>query len=235
MTSVDHRILSRIASLKGKRSKLFAQHIIEHGSVSTEDMLVKYGYKHAPRAACDVRDQGIPLETKIVKSSSGERIASYSFGNPDDIQKHKFGGRKTLPKKFKQALIKISGSKCAITLESYEAKYLQIDHRIPYEIAGNTSETELSPEHFMLLSSSAQRQKSWDCEKCENRSLRDFNLCKTCYWAYPEKYNHVALRKENRLDLIFQGEEVQQLEKIKQLAAREEVTVKELIIKVFSS
>ena len=235
MTSVDHRILSCLETLKGKRCKLFVQHIIDHGSVSTEDMLVKYGYEHAPRAACDVREQGIPLEKKMIKSSSGKRIASYSFGNPDDIQEHKFGGRKILPKKFKEVLIKTYGSKCAITLENYEAKYLQIDHRIPYEIAGETSRTELSPEHFMLLSASAQRQKSWDCEKCENRSLRDLNLCKICYWAYPERYNHVALRKEKRLDLIFQGEEAQQLEKIKQQAAREEITVKELIIKVFSN
>lgn len=51
-------------------------HIIAHGFITTED-LQKYGYNHPPRAARDVREAGIPLETFFVESSDGQRIAAY--------------------------------------------------------------------------------------------------------------------------------------------------------------
>ena len=48
-----------------------------------------------------------------------------------------------------------------------EEKDLQIDHRVPDEIAGDT-DVEPNPDDFMLLSTSANRAKSWSCEHCEN-------------------------------------------------------------------
>lgn len=41
---------------------------------------------------------------------------------------------------------------------------LQIDHRVPYEVAGESN--ELKTEDFMLLCGSANRAKSWSCEHC---------------------------------------------------------------------
>lgn len=232
MASIDPRILAQAQKITAKRAKTVIDHIIKHGSISTEELKDIYGYDHPPRAARDVREQGIPLETIKVMGSNGRSIGAYIFGNPDDIQDNKLGGRVIFSKSFKQTLINRYGSKCAITLENYDAKYLQIDHRIPYEVAGETSGTERSPEHFMLLSASAQRQKSWECEHCQNLLVsRKLNTCRTCYWAYPEEYTHVALRQEKRLDLIFQGEEVQKLEEIKQQAQTEGLTLKEFLMR----
>jgi hypothetical protein len=42
---------------------------------------------------------------------------------------------------------------------------LQIDHRVPFEVGGDFV-AEQESEYYMLLSPSANRLKSWTCEKC---------------------------------------------------------------------
>ena len=75
---------------------------------------------------------------------------------------------------------------------------------------------ELNPEDFMLLSGSANRAKSWSCEHCENwNNIKDRTICLTCYWAYPDNYSLIAILQIRRLDLIWQGEEIELYEKIK--------------------
>jgi len=54
-----------------------------------------------------------------------------------------------------------------------------------------------------------------ELEKCEGQ-----NICLSCYWAFPEKYNHVAMRQIRRVDLVWQGEEVAQYDRLKTDAAR---------------
>ena len=93
---------------------------------------------------------------------------------------------------------------------------LQIDHRVPYEIGGDDEGVERNPDDCMLLSGSANRAKSWSCEHCENwQSLNKKEICFSCYWAYPEEYSHVALQQVRRLDLVWQGQETEQYEKLK--------------------
>jgi len=60
---------------------------------------------------------------------------------------------------------------------------LQVDHRIPYEIAGEQDEQDV--EIYMLLSPSANRAKSWTCEHCENWATKSPDFCVKCFWAYP--------------------------------------------------
>ncbi|TAN77018.1 MAG: hypothetical protein EPN14_07405 [Gallionella sp.] len=68
----------------------------------------------------------------------------------------------------------------------------------------------------MLLSGSANRAKSWSCEHCENwNNIKDRTICLTCYWAYPENYSHIATRQIRRLDLVWQGKEIDIYEKLK--------------------
>ena len=95
----------------------------------------------------------------------------------------------------------------------------QIDHRVPYEVAGDGEEVGLKPEDFMLLCGSANRAKSWSCEHCENwKNLKKREVCLTCYWASPEDYEHIAMRQVRRLDLIWQGDEVAHYEALKKQA-----------------
>ena len=55
--------LDLLNSVQNKRARTVVDHILEHGQVTTEELKERYGYNHPPRAARDVREQGIPLET----------------------------------------------------------------------------------------------------------------------------------------------------------------------------
>ena len=66
--------LELCASVKDKRPKTVIDHILKHGHITTEESKNKYGYNHPPRAARDVRERGIRLETYRVSSASGRKI-----------------------------------------------------------------------------------------------------------------------------------------------------------------
>ncbi len=77
----------RRSSPKTKRAKFVIDKILEKGYCSTED-LKNAGYEHAPRAARDVREAGIPLITFKIKDSNGKHIAAYKFGDWDNEKNH---------------------------------------------------------------------------------------------------------------------------------------------------
>ena len=178
-------------SVTAKRPKAVIDHILQYGFITTEDLKETYGYNHPPRAARDVREHGIPLETFRVKGSDGRKIAAYRFGDIDNARFTRSSGRTGLSKQIKDDLIKRYGCMCFIYLEEVQERELQIDHRVPFEIDG---EPDLEAENFMLVCGSANRAKSWSCEHCENwNNTKDKSICLSCYWAYPENYSHIAM------------------------------------------
>lgn len=84
--------LEFIKSIKNKRARIVIDHILEHGHITTEDLEKQYGYNHPPRAARDVREAGIPLETFALKSSENKTIAAYRFGDLSKIRKERAAG-----------------------------------------------------------------------------------------------------------------------------------------------
>ena len=44
-------------------------------------------------------------------------------------------------------------------------------------------------------------------------------MCKSCYWAFPESYTHVATHELRRLDVVWQGKEVSDWERLRQSAS----------------
>jgi predicted DNA-binding protein len=193
----------------------------------------KYGYNHPPRAARDVREHGILLETFRVIGSDGRKIAAYRFGDTSKKRFKKLSGRTGLSKKIKESLIEKYDCRCFIYLEKMPECELQIDHRVPYEVGGEREGIEQNPEDFMLLSGSANRAKSWSCEHCENwQTLKKREICLTCYWAYPENYSHIAMQPIRRVDLIWQGKEVDQYERLKSDAKASGKTIPEFVKKI---
>lgn len=69
-------------------------------------------------------------------------------------------------------------------------------------------------DYFMLLSPSANRDKSWACEHCENWNIKDVSFCQTCYYAYPENYTHIAGKQERKLDMVFRGNDIEIYDKL---------------------
>ena len=214
---IPKKIQKFFDSIKNKRAKIVIDHIIKFGQITTEDLEKDYGYSHAPRAARDVREAGIPLITSKVKSKDGKRnIAVYTFGDFSTIRLDRVKGRINWPKNFKKDLIEKYGQICLISNSKLEPRALQIDHRIPYELVGDQNEDKLDVENFMLLSGTSNRAKSWSCEHCKNLlELKDLEKCKSCYWAYPENYSHVALNEVRRLDITWHGEEVKEYDALK--------------------
>jgi hypothetical protein len=174
--------------------------------------LTRAGYGHPPRAAQDVRDLGFPLQTIKVKHSNGRSIAAYVFDEGSlEVRKQ---GRRLLPKKERDALIQAAGDKCQICGAEHN---LQVDHRIPYEVAGESQSGEKKP--YQILCGSCNRKKSWACEHCQNW-LQDKSLavCRSCYWAEPSTYSHVAMQQQRRVDLVWIGDEVKDFEQIRNQA-----------------
>jgi hypothetical protein len=232
MTSPDDyppEFLEFLHRIKAKRPKTVIDHILKHGFITTEELKNLYGYNHPPRAARDVREQGIPLITFRVEGSDGRRIAAYRFGDPDQIQKGKSGGRKTIPRLIKAALLSVTDSRCAICQERFEANHLQVDHRVPYEIGGEKT-AGYTVEDYMLVCGSCNRAKSWTCEQCENWiMLQSAEICHSCYWANPESYVHIAMKPIRRIDLVWAGDEAHEFDGLAQRARQHGQTIRAYI------
>jgi hypothetical protein len=197
-----------VATVRNKRARIVIDHIMRHGFITTEELEEDYGYSHPPRAARDVREAGIPLETFRVKSKEGKSIAAYRFGDISKLQTDRIAGRSSFPKTFKHELYLEQGSRCAICNGHFEERYLQIDHRTPYEVSGDGTD-EADTTGYMLLCSSCNRAKSWSCEHCGNwNGDKDSKVCLQCYWGVPTNYTHIALKDVRRLDLLWEGNEV---------------------------
>jgi len=215
-------------SVTAKRPRTVITHILRHGQITTEELKNLYGYNHPPRAARDVKEHGIPIERVTVIGSDGRKIAAYRFGDTTKLTIRRFDGRTGLSKQIKEALTAKYGCRCFIYLEEMPEAALQIDHRIPFEVSGE-SET-MSPDDFMLLCGSANRAKSWSCEHCENwKQQKSREICISCYWAYPENYSHVAMKQLRRIDLLWQGIETEQYERLKSDAAEAGVAIPDFV------
>lgn len=233
---VPKDILRILKSVTAKRPRTVIEHIIENGFITTEELRELYGYNHPPRAARDVREQGIPLDTFSIKDSTGRNIGAYRFAKWEDFRVDKLKGRLAFSKQFKKDLVKQYGEQCQVCSAAFEERYLQIDHRIPYEVEGDF-ESPRDIDHYMLVCSSCNRAKSWSCEHCVNWCEKhDAAVCEECYWASPLDYKHVAMRDIRRLAMVWLGKEVSQYDEVKRIAddAEEDMPafVKELLRKI---
>lgn len=60
--------------------------------------------------------------------------------------------------------------------------------------------------------------------------LRDIENCKSCFWAYPEVYRHIALQNFRRTDIVWQDADVAVHDAIKAEADKEGTSVREVIL-----
>jgi hypothetical protein len=214
MTDLPSGFLEFLKTIKGKRSRVVIEHILQHGFITTEDLEKIYGYNHPPRAVRDVREQGVPIETFSVKNSEGRTIAAYRFGS---FQARRMTGRHTFSKAFKNQLLARHGERCSICAIIYGN--LQIDHRVPYEIGGDVHSDERELQDYMLLCGSCNRAKSWACEHCQNWLVdKNPKICQSCYWASPQAYTHIAKHAVHRLDIVWTENETAVYERLKRQA-----------------
>lgn len=232
--NIPNAIKALCAQVTAKRPRTVIEHILRHGYITTEEIKETYGYDHSPRAVRDVREQGIPLTTYKVRSkTTGRMIGAYKFDDPSKIQAGRIGGRKAFSKNFKNDLVALLGSKCTLTGEVLEPRYLQIDHRIPYQVVGEMASEAI--DAFMLLDASSQRAKSWSCEQCDNfKRIHDPEICRRCFWAYPESYEHVAMKRERRLHIVWQGQEISTYDELESHALAQNEDIHDLVKRILA-
>lgn len=236
-SSLAPALLALCRSIEAKRARTVIDHILEHGIITNDELKDIYGYTHQPRAIRDVRENGIPLIThNVVSPVTGKRMGAYTFDDMSKIKRGRIGGRKAFPKKFKQELIDMYGAKDAFTGVSMHERYLQIDHRIPYEVAGDdSSSTKLNPVEFMLLDASSNRAKSWSCENCDNlKTTHDLDICKRCFWASPDDYDHIAGTQSRRVELVWTGDDTASFDLLKAEAEKQSIDLPAFIKKKLS-
>jgi 5-methylcytosine-specific restriction endonuclease McrA len=200
-----------------KRAEAALQILLERGMVTTAE-LNQLGYDHPPRAIGDLKDAGVTI-AKTMVTVEGRRMAQYTLvdtvGGSESI-------RRQLPKKFREQVFSGHSYRCAVCGGRFTSRELQLDHRIPFRIAGDPQ--ELAVEDFMPLCGSDNRGKSWTCENCTNWTAKDPNLCATCYWADPQSYRHIAGVEERRIIIAVRGKGITVVDGIGELAAREGIT-----------
>ncbi len=231
-SSLDPALLALCLSIEAKRARTVIDHILKHGIISNEELSERYGYDHPPRAVRDVRENGIPLIThSVISPKTGRRMGAYTFDDVSKIKRGRIGGRKAFSKRFKQDLIAKYGAKDAFTGEGLDERYLQIDHRVPYEVIGDDRDNaKLDPKDFMLLDASSNRAKSWSCEHCNNLTTKhDPQICKRCFWASPEDYNHIAETQSRRAEIVWTGAEIQDFDQLRAEAKALSIEVPALI------
>jgi hypothetical protein len=54
-------------------------------------------------------------------------------------------------------------------------------------------------------------------------------VCKTCFWAFPEDYEHIAMQQIRRSDVIWQNGDVPVHDRLKAEAKRRHTTVAEIL------
>lgn len=200
-----------------KRARDVARIILEQGSCTTSD-IEKLGYKHAPRAVGDLRDSGVQVVKEMeayvdADTHTKKRRARYTIQGVVPGKK----SRHSISKKTADA-VKASG-KCEVC---GAPPPLQVDHRVPFEIGGERYPHVISD--LMPLCPSCNRTKSWACEGCLNRENADINVCQTCMWASPRKYQHVAMHERREIRIALDDpEDVRRYD-------RQRVEVKRLLV-----
>ena len=150
----------------------------------------------------------------------GGKSPRTSLASPSDVRAAQLSGRTAFSSALKNTLVEKHGARCNIYLEPFPERELQIDHRIPFEIAGDAIDKAEDSGAYMLICPSANRAKSWSCENCENWTIKEVSNCRSCYWAFPESYSHVAMREIRRLDILWVGEEVTEYDQLKETAGK---------------
>ena len=222
-TGIPKELAARIAAVTNKRARFVLDAIAREGLVTTEQ-ISGAGYEHPPRAARDARELGFRLRTiKVKHTTNGRTIAAYVF-DEGELDASKVG-RRLLPKRQRDVIIHAAGDKCHTCGADHN---LQVDHRIPYDVVGEPSPNEEQP--YQVLCGSCNRKKAWDCEHCQNcLEKKRPGICRSCYWADPTAYTHVAMRQQRRADVVWAGSEVKDFERLSRDAKRNKKSVPDQI------
>jgi len=139
---------------------------------------IKAGYRDVFRRLREL--QGEEGLTGIIKLGSKYQLVSLAVGA-------KRSPRKPIGGDFALAVSLRHGGRCAVCGDPIGAEgptRAELDHKIPRIRGGDNTDA-----NFQALCSACNNAKSTQCSNCP----RD---CRTCGWAFPERYRPVKLRPD---------------------------------------
>lgn len=72
-------------------------------------------------------------------------------------------------------------------------------------------------------------------ENCINWQAKNADNCRSCYWAFPENYSHIAMRDIRRLDILWSDKEIEEYDYIKKEAENVQEELPEYVKNVLRS
>lgn len=174
-----------------KRAKRIRNLILQQGGWFAYSQL-KETYACHRRAKRDLVEKGITLsETKV----RGDTIFEL---DPHAFQRQREGRLPLTPTELDELRARYN-SKCVLCHTPHHQRHLEADHRVPFEVAGNSLHELHGIDAFQPLCGACNTKKQRACIECSNR-LPD--VCQDCFWANPQTYAHVATIPERRLEVV---------------------------------
>ncbi len=180
---------------------------LEQGFVTKQDC---YGMGFDPVVTRDLTKHGL-----VFYSQRGQILLDLGASNAS------LGGFSTLPSRQRDALLADAHFTCVFCRKQYERKFLTADHRVPHRVAGNSLTDAEGLQAYQVACYPCNNRKQQGCRACTNQqTTKDIAKCRTCYWAYPDKYEHIAGKHERRLTLVARTpEEMLVLDEVQKFAA----------------
>jgi len=173
------------------RDLIFAQ-----GAVTTEEVKQRYD----PMAIRHVEELGLPLSRERVTSPKGRQTTLYRFAPKLFVQLRE--GRRNLSRQQRAEVQNRHGGRC-VRCGVQGDRTLQADHRVPFELVGNSLVEQQGLDALQPLCPSCNTDKDGDCRECPNwQGTQDPATCESCYWGSPRDYQHVACKPYRRAVLI---------------------------------
>jgi 5-methylcytosine-specific restriction endonuclease McrA len=219
---ISDELRVQIAAVTNRRARFVLDYIVEHGHITADD-IQRAGYREHRRAVMDCRDLGFPIINSRVRSPQGGTVGAWTL-DPDGTVGGR-AGRRQYPRAFRLLLLARANGRCEVCGAPQADRNLQIDHRIPFEIDPGSG--ELVPDEYQMLCGSCNRTKSRTCETdCPNWQARDPEVCRTCMWASPDDYQHIATIPRRQVTLTWVGDDVGVYDELRAAAesAGEDVT-----------
>jgi hypothetical protein len=149
------------------------------------------------RAKRDLIDVGLTLQAKTIHDGHG-RTTLFEF-DPQAFAGQQ-ESRLPLSAKDREELKRRFDYKCNLCSTPEHHRHLEADHRIGFDLVGNDLHKAEGLDAFQPLCAPCNDKRQRACMECPNK---DPDTCRSCRWAYPEKYAHVATRPERRAELVI--------------------------------
>jgi hypothetical protein len=206
--------LDLLVSNFSKRGNFVRDTMLTKGSVTRWDML---GAGYDPVAVCDLTSLGVTVSTKMI-SEKGKSSMEYTLNPQAFIDRAE--SRMFMTPKERRRFFRSYGCKCLTCSLTLDPRSLQVDHRIPFILVGNSLVKLEGYSALKPACPSCNSTREDICRECIKKRGTNHEVleCRTCYWAYPENYTHIAGTHRSLILVASTRDDPSKLEQVREFA-----------------